>query len=151
METSPGARLALLLLGGFGAMVEEVVRDLADRGHPGVTATHEFALAAVDEGFDSASALGRRLGVSKQAAAKTIGALERLGYLERESVREDARRTRLRVTERGHEMIAIGAARFDAIRARWAAVLGADRLATVEDALVLAVGREPRALPPRGM
>ena len=92
MQTSPGARLARLLLGSFDAMVAEVVDELARQGHPGVTATHEFALRAIEAGGNDASALGRRLGVSKQAAAKTIAALEQLGYVERLVDPDDARR-----------------------------------------------------------
>jgi hypothetical protein len=37
------------------------------------------ALRAIDTGADTASELGRRLSVSKQAAAKTLAALQRLG------------------------------------------------------------------------
>jgi DNA-binding MarR family transcriptional regulator len=147
VQISSGARLALLLLDGFSAMVEEVVQELDRRGHPGVTATHEFALTAVDEGADSASALGRRLGVSKQAAAKTIAALEQLGYVERAADPADARRKRLVVTARGYDMVAVGGAAFDALRARWAAAVGEDRVLEVEAALVALVGGEPRSVP----
>jgi len=76
MAVSPGADLALLLLGSFHAMVDEVTVELEARGHPGVRPVHEFALRAVHQGADTASDLGRRLSVSKQAAAKTIAALE---------------------------------------------------------------------------
>ena len=74
MAPSQGAQLALLLLGGFHSMVDEVVPELDRRGHAGVTPVHEFALRAIAGGADTASALGRRLSVSKQAAAKTIAA-----------------------------------------------------------------------------
>ncbi|MDO8187763.1 winged helix DNA-binding protein [Conexibacter sp. JD483] len=124
MSERRGADLALLLLGGFEAMVEEVVAELERRGHPGVRAAHEFALRAIDDGADSAAELGRRLEVSKQAAAKTIAALEQLGYVAREDDPADARRKRLRVTDRGHEMTAIGQALFDEVRERWARQIG---------------------------
>ena len=87
MPPSHGAELALLLLGGFHSMVDEVVPQLEARGHAGVTPVHEFALRAIDGGADTASELGRRLSVSKQAAAKTITALEQLGYVAREAER----------------------------------------------------------------
>ena len=85
MARSQGAELALLLLGGFHSMTDEVIAGLAGRGHPGVRPVHEFALRAIDTGADTASELGRRLSVSKQAAAKTIAALQRLGYVDRAS------------------------------------------------------------------
>ena len=132
MSPTPGAQLALLLLAGFEAMVDEVVAGLAERGHPGTSATLEFALQAIDEGADNASELGRRLGVSKQAAAKTIASLGELGYVRREADSADARRKRLQVTDRGHEMTTIGAGLFDRIRERWSREIGAEHLSRLE-------------------
>ena len=128
MAPSQGAELALLLLGSFHSMTDQVIAELADRGHPGVRPVHEFALRAIDTGADTASELGRRLSVSKQAAAKTIAALQRLGYVEIEPDPTDAPRKRIQVTPRGHDMIAIGSALFDDLRDRWAAQIGAQQL-----------------------
>ena len=125
MAGSQGADLALLLLGGFHSMTDEVIAGLAGRGHPDVRPVHEFALRAIDGGADTASELGRRLSVSKQAAAKTIVALQRLGYVDLEPDPADGRRKRIQVTPRGREMVAIGAALFDDVRERWAAQIGA--------------------------
>lgn len=65
-------------------MVDEVTVELERRGHPGVRPVHEFALRAIDAGADTASELGRRLAVTKQAAAKTLVALEEMKYVQRE-------------------------------------------------------------------
>ncbi len=132
MAPSRGATLALLLLGGFHSMTDEVIAELAGRGHPGVRPVHEFALRAIDTGADTASELGRRLSVSKQAAAKTLAALQRLGYVEIEPDPTDGRRNRIRVTPRGHEMMSIGSALFDDVRERWAAQIGAQHLRALE-------------------
>lgn len=132
MSRSTGADLALLLLNGFEAMVDEVVEELAAAGHPGVRPVHEFALRAIDGGADTASELGRALSVTKQAAAKTVGALQQLGYVELADDPSDGRRKRIRVTERGREMTVIGAARFDDIRQRWAAQIGERELEEIE-------------------
>jgi DNA-binding MarR family transcriptional regulator len=140
---SQGADLALLLLGGFQSMVDEVVAGLARRGHPGVRPAHEFALRAIDGGADTASELGRRLSVSKQAAAKTIAALEHLGYVDREADPDDARRKRLRVTPRGHEMMRIGSTLFDEVRERWARRIGVAELERLEADLAALVTRRP--------
>ncbi len=139
MAVSQGAELALLLLGGFHSMVDDVVAGLDERGHSGVRPVHEFALRAIDGGADSASELGRRLAVSKQAAAKTIAALEGMGYVAREADEADARRKRLVVTTRGHELMTVGGALFDEVRERWAARVGAEELDRVQ-ALLRAVG-----------
>lgn len=115
---SPGVELALLLLDGFRSMTDDVCAELARRGHPGVRASYEFTLRAIDAGADTASELGRRLSVTKQAAAQTITVLEQLGYVDRVADPSDARLKRLRVTPRGHEMMTLGAALFDQVRDR---------------------------------
>jgi DNA-binding MarR family transcriptional regulator len=132
MAQSKGAELALLLLGGFQAMVDEVVAGLDEQGHPDVRPVHEFALRAIDDGAESASELARRLAVSRQAAAKTIATLEDLGYLERDADPADGRRKRLQVTPRGREMISIGASLFDDVRADWASTIGTRQLEKLE-------------------
>jgi DNA-binding MarR family transcriptional regulator len=135
MAASRGAELALLLLAGFHSMVDEVVVGLEERGHPGVRPAHEFALRAIDNGAETAAELARRLAVSRQAAAKTIAALEEMGYVDRQPDETDGRRKRLRVTVRGHEMVAIGARLFDEVRERWAAKVGARQLEDLEGQL----------------
>jgi DNA-binding MarR family transcriptional regulator len=144
---SRGAELALLLLGGFETMVDEVVAGLEERGHPGVSAMHEFALRAIDTGADSASELGRRLSVSKQAAAKTIAVLETLGYVARKPDSNDGRRKRLQVTRRGREMVAIGAALFDDVRDRWAREIGEKQLRAIESHLAIVVSASTISAP----
>jgi DNA-binding MarR family transcriptional regulator len=141
MPISKGAELALLLLGGFHTMVDEVTVELERRGHPGVRPVHEFALRAIDSGADTASELGRRLAVSKQAAAKTLAALEEMKYVAREVDPGDARRKRIRVTSRGHELMDVGGGLFDDVRKRWAKEIGAQELAALEARLSELVNR----------
>ena len=135
MIDTPGAALAKSLLDAFTAMVDEVVAELERQGHPGVTATHAFALQAIEAGAQSASTLARQLGVSRQAAAKSIAALEELGYLDRHDDAVDARRKMLVVTARGREMIAIGATAFDDLRRRLAKNVGRATLESFESVL----------------
>jgi DNA-binding MarR family transcriptional regulator len=128
-------------------MVEEVIAALERRGHPGVTATHAFALQAIDGGAQNAAELGRALCVSRQAAAKTIATLEELGYIERHTDPSDGRRKQLDVTARGYDMVRIGGAVFDELRARWSAQLGREELEALESGLrdVVRAGRESPA------
>lgn len=90
-----------------------------------------------------ASDLGRGLSVSRQAAAKTITALERLGYVERKPDPGDARVKRLQVTERGHEMMTLGASLFDEVRERWASQLGIRQLEALEAHLAQVGAKRP--------
>ena len=132
MPESSGAGLALLLLGGFRSMVDAVQRELAERGHGGVRPVHEFALRAIGSGAETASDLGRSLAVSKQAAAKTIAFLEAHGYVQRESDPDDARRKRLRITQRGEELMTVGESLFDDVRAHWGRQIGVEELEVLE-------------------
>jgi DNA-binding MarR family transcriptional regulator len=80
----------------------------------------------------TAADVGRRLGVSKQAAGKTIDRLAELGYVERGGESADRRRKLVRLTPRGTEALALSAAAFEHVRARWTGLLGADRVAALQ-------------------
>src|ERR1700693_3013024 len=90
-----GADLALLLLGGFRSLVDGAIVELARRGYEDVRPVHDFAMRAIAAGAGNASDLGRRLSVSKQAAANTIAVLQERGYVESDAPPLDARRKRL--------------------------------------------------------
>ena len=135
-----GADLALLLLGGFRQMADGAGRELLRRGYPELRPSQEFALRAVAGGADSASELGRRLSVSKQAAAKVIGLLEERGYVARFDDASDSRRKLLSVTPLGHEVMAQGEAIFDELRAAWARKIGTSELDRVQRNLSILVG-----------
>jgi DNA-binding MarR family transcriptional regulator len=132
----PGHQLPLLLLGGFRTLIDDLHRELAERGHPDARPIHGFALQAIGSDGVTTSELGRRLGVSKQGAAKTAAGLERLGYLTREPDPGDARALLLRPTARGVELLALSAEIFDRLRAGWSDELGEQRLAALEDDLL---------------
>jgi DNA-binding MarR family transcriptional regulator len=129
-----GFELPLLMAGAFRALIDDLHRELAQRGHPDARPVHGFALQAIGDGA-RVSDLAQRLGVSKQAAAKTAAALERLGYASREPDPADGRAVRLRRTPRGEEMLALSAEIFDRQRAGWVAQLGDDRVRALEDDL----------------
>src|SRR6202521_5153739 len=100
-----GASLAHLLLGGFRLLLNTAIRKLANRGYHDVPPVHEFAMRAIAAGANNASELGRRLSVSKQAAAKTITVLQERGYVTRGTDPRHARRMRLHVTALGFEVM----------------------------------------------
>ena len=138
-----GADLALLLLGGFRALVEAATAELARRGYQDVRPVHDFAMRAIAAGADSASELGRQLSVAKQSAAKTIAVLQERGYVTREPDPRDARRKRLEVTPLGFEVLRQGEAIFDELRVQWEHQIGAAELASFESQLAQLVGAGP--------
>ncbi|OKI91898.1 MarR family winged helix-turn-helix transcriptional regulator [Kitasatospora sp. CB01950] len=135
-----GFELPLLLFAGFRTIIDELHAELARQGHPDARPAHGFALQAIGMEGATASEIGRRLGVSKQAAGKTVDRLEALGYAERADDPGDARRKVVRLTPRGLDVLARSAVVFEQIRGRWAAALGEQRLRELEDGIAELTG-----------
>ncbi len=132
---TPGYELPMLLFGGFRTLIDRLHEELARQGHPDARPAHGFALQAIGTGGVTASELGRRLGVSKQAAGKTVDRLARLGYVERVADTADARAKVVRLTSSGLDLLNRSAAIFDDLRAEWARTLGVEQVAALEAAL----------------
>lgn len=134
-EDRPGFELPLLLLAGFRTLIDELHAELARQGHPDCRPSHGFAMQAIGPSGAPATEVARRLGVSKQAAGKTIDRLVTLGYAERVDDPSDGRRKQVRLTLHGLDALKRSAEIFTTLRARWAAEVGPTRLADLEDAL----------------
>src|SRR5258706_14260221 len=78
-----GYELPLLLFAGFRSLIDQLHAELARQGHPDVRPAYGFAMQAIGRDGATASEVGRRLGISKQAAGKTVDRLESLGYAQR--------------------------------------------------------------------
>lgn len=131
----PGYELPLLLLLGFRALIDDLHAELARQGHPDLRPMHGFVFQAIGPDGTTAVELGRRLGISKQAAGKTIDALGRLSYVERDTDPNDARRRVVRLTGRGIDALERSARILEELRTQWAKRLGDARLRTLEDDL----------------
>ncbi|MGW4484465.1 MarR family winged helix-turn-helix transcriptional regulator [Amycolatopsis sp. NPDC004368] len=132
MADPPGFELPILLFAASRGLIDELHAELANQGHPDARPAHGFAMQAIGLHGATASDLGKRLGVSKQAAGKTVDRLEQLGYAERADDPADARRKLVRLTPRGVDALARSARIFDTLRARWVEQLGADRVRALE-------------------
>jgi DNA-binding MarR family transcriptional regulator len=140
----PGFELPLLLFAGFRTLIDQLHAELARRGHPELRPVHGFAMQAIGPVGASASEVGRRLGVSKQAAGKTVDRLAALGYVERVDDPRDARSRLIRLTPRGIDALRQSAEIFDRLRADWVERLGAERVRVIESSLRTVV---PAAFP----
>ncbi|MFB4292478.1 MarR family winged helix-turn-helix transcriptional regulator [Nonomuraea sp. ATR24] len=134
-SATPGFELPLRLFLAFRVLIDELHAELARQGHPDMRPMHGFVMQAIGSRGTTAVDLGRVLGVSKQAAGKTIETMERAGYVERTRDPDDTRRKIVRLTPFGVDALARSARIFDALRARWAEELGQDRLEALEDDL----------------
>ncbi|QQC89966.1 MarR family winged helix-turn-helix transcriptional regulator [Streptomyces alfalfae] len=132
---APGYELPLLLFAGFRTLIDRLHAELARQGHPGLRPAHGFAMQAIGVRGATASEIGRRLGVSKQAAGKTVDRLIALGYAHRTDDPADARRKLIRLTPHGTDALRRSAAVFDELRAEWAASVGPARLRDLEATL----------------
>jgi DNA-binding MarR family transcriptional regulator len=138
-----GFELPMLLFAGFRSIIDELHAELARRGHPDLRPAHGFAMQAI--GLDGATAteVGRRLGISKQAAGKTAERLEELGYVHRAGDQADRRRKLIRLTPRGVAALAMSAMIFNDVRSRWESTLGTGRVAALESDLRTMTPGEP--------
>lgn len=131
----PGYELPLRLLLGFRTIIDALHAELANRGHAELRPMHGFVFQAIGLDGTTAVELGRRLGISKQAAGKTIESLERLGYVQRAADPADRRSKVVQLTDRGLDALRQSAQIFDELRTRWAATIGPQRLRSLEDDL----------------
>src|SRR5688500_1582317 len=115
-------------------MTEEVHRRLAVEGHPDLRPAHGFAFQRIStHGSATGVELAEHLGVTRQAAGQMIDELERLGYVVRRPDPTDARLRRVSLTDRGHEVLALSAALWEAQERDWAGIIGEDAMAALED------------------
>ena len=142
-QFGPGPDLALLLLGSYRKLINATVLELAARGFDDVRPVHDFAMRAIVSGADTASELGRRMSISKQAAAKTIETLLERSYVTRYADPIDRRRKRVEVTPLGFEVMRQGEAILNDLRAEWERQLGRKELALLEAQLSSLVGDSP--------
>jgi DNA-binding MarR family transcriptional regulator len=137
----PGYELPLLLIAAFRLLIDELHAELQQRGFADTRPLHGFALQAIGRDGATTSELGRRLGITKQAAAKTADGLERAGLIGRQADPADRRAMRLVLAPRGQEFLTTSVEIFDALHARWARGVGAARLVQLEDDLEAMVGQ----------
>jgi DNA-binding MarR family transcriptional regulator len=135
----PGFELPLLLAGTFRELIDSLHAELAEHGHGQARPIHGFALQAIGPDGITVSELGRRLGVTKQAAAKTAAGLEQIGYITRRPSADDGRATVLARTPRGEQMLDLSAAIFEQLRQDWVRRLGAEQVQAIEDGLAAIV------------
>jgi DNA-binding MarR family transcriptional regulator len=128
-----------LLAMAVAVALESLHEALARAGHTTLRPAQGFALNAISTGADTASALAGRLGMTKQGAAKLVGALMDEGYVAPGTGHDDGRRKPLILTPRGEAVVTTSVAIQEQIERRWAELVGPDRMSAVREALQAAV------------
>ena len=117
----PGLVAIEAILRAGHAAIDELHRRLAERGHPDVRPAHGYAFQAIGPDGTTATALGERLNITKQAAGQMVDELTRLGYVTREPDPDDGRRRLVQLTPRGVDCLRASADVFEEIVAEWRA------------------------------
>lgn len=127
MQETYGFDVAFKLVASFRRLIDELHDDLAIHGFAGTRPIHGFALQAIGPTGINTSTLAQRLGVTKQAASKTVAALIAHGYASRSIDPEDARSQIVRRSERGERLLHLSARFFEAKQHQWIQELGRPR------------------------
>jgi DNA-binding MarR family transcriptional regulator len=138
--------LSLASLFAGWAMADEIQRRLAADGFADLRFADGFVFQHLVEGALTIGALAERLGVSQQAASKSVADLERRGYVERAADPDDARARLVALTARGDAAIAGGRRHRAALADELAEQLGPRRAEAARRLLldvVDALGAEP--------
>jgi DNA-binding MarR family transcriptional regulator len=135
------------LIGALLRMSVETVRErmlerLHERGFDDLAPAHLIVMQYPGPQGLRPSDLAAQLRMSKQALNYLLGALERLGYVERLPDPDDLRSRRISVTKRGDAIAAVIREAVGEIEAEWTEKLGAGRFEELRSLLVELNGLE---------
>lgn len=116
--------LGLLLFIPYRAMENAVMEAAAERGYP-ITLAQARVFQRINPEGSRLGELAQAAQLSKQAVTHLVEQLVRAGYVERTADPTDARARLVTITDRGMEMVRLGAATVERIEATWEAHLGA--------------------------
>lgn len=128
------------------AMLDEVSARLAAEGYGDTRSADGVIIQHLVDGPRSVTDLAARMGVTQQAASKSVADLEARGYVARLPDPDDRRARRVTLTERGHAIVDAARRHRAAVDAEVAAQVGARRAAAARRTLldiVRALGAEP--------
>ena len=125
----PDLDLGLAALFAGQAIAEAVRAGIEARGFTGLRFSHGFLVQRLVEEEQSIAALAAALEVTQQAVSKTVGELERLGYVRRRADPRDARVRLVALTERGRAAVAAAREERGNVEAELRAKLGPRRVA----------------------
>lgn len=119
----PDISLGVLLFIPYRHLEQRILAGLAASGHPITLAQARFA-QRIDDAGSRLTQLAESAQVTKQTAQFLVDQLESAGYVERAPDPADARAKLVRITPRGHDVIATATAIQSAIEQEWRDHLG---------------------------
>lgn len=142
-ETSRQApRLGALLRIASQSMSERLADWLASSEYSDLQPSHSAAIQPLFERAEGEriTTLARASRVTKQSMSVLIESLEERGYVERINDPGDARAVRVRLTDRGKAYGAAARSVSRQVETEWAALIGAERLEALIEALEMLRG-----------
>jgi DNA-binding MarR family transcriptional regulator len=127
--------IGLVLRDAYLAVDREVQEALAREGFTEFRPGHHVVLRHVGHAGERPVVIAERAQVSRQAIAKVIDDLERVGLVRRDPDPQDGRGVIVRLTDRGLAGLAVGRRRMEEIEAQLVAELGPRRWQAMRDAL----------------
>jgi DNA-binding MarR family transcriptional regulator len=101
----PDRDLALIFTALSATLDERIRSAVAAAGYADVRVSHGYVFQHLVEGPATVGELAGKLGMTHQAASKSLAELERLGYVQRDRRPGDARIRRVELTMRAHGAI----------------------------------------------
>ncbi len=130
-----GKTIGLVLRDAYLAVDRAVQEELAQNGFSELRPGHHVVLRHIGHDGERPVVIAERAQVSRQAIAKVIDDLERIGLVRRDPDPMDGRGVIVRLTDRGQAGLAIGRRAMQAIEAQLVADLGPRRWQAMRDAL----------------
>jgi len=130
-----GKTIGLVLRDAYLAVDRAVQEALAQEGFSELRPGHHVVLRHIGHDGERPVVIAERAQVSRQAIAKVIDDLERIGLVRRDPDPIDGRGVIVRLTDRGQTGLAVGRQAMQAIEAQLVAELGPHRWRAMRDAL----------------
>jgi len=127
--------IGVLFFVAHRAMEQRVFHRARKAGH-NVTIAQGRVAARIGPDGTRLTELADAAQVTKQTAGFLVDQLEKAGYVERVPDPSDARARLVRMAPRGHEVVALAREVEAEVREEWAAHLGKDAFARLEQAMV---------------
>lgn len=135
-EHAHNVPLARIFLSAAGMLVDGLHRGLTARGWDDVRHSWGFVMGRLSAGPASVNELATFLGVSKQAASKTIEHMEAHGLVRVAPHPDDGRRKMVDMTSEGERFLRDVQEIYSEIEASWAEQMGPGDLELIRSSLV---------------
>lgn len=128
--------LARLFLSAAGMLVGELHERLATKGWQDVRHSWGFVMGRLGRGPASVNELAAFLGVSKQAASRTIDHMQTHGLVSVSSHEDDGRMRMVELTTGGERFRRDVEASYAEIEASWATIMGREEMEMIRERLI---------------